>query len=73
MTATTEEDGDGEKKPNATERLGRLLGFGRYQMFQAYVFVGVLSFVGAWDAFQLIFVVTDTPARCALPDQLEQR
>ena len=30
----------------ANERLDELLGYGRYQKFQAWVFIGLVSFVG---------------------------
>ncbi len=61
--------GEDENSPN--ERLAKLLGYGRFQKFQAWVFCGILSWVGAWNMYQLIFAVTRKPFRCSLPETIE--
>ena len=61
------------KTADASFKLENILGFGRFQVFQVYVYAGLACFLGAMNIFQLIFMVTKKPFRCALPDHLEQR
>jgi hypothetical protein len=60
-------------KESASAKLERMLGYGRFQKFQVYTFAGILSVIGAFDMFQLIFTVTRKPFRCSLPDAVEKR
>ena len=57
----------------ANEKLDKLLGYGRYQKFQAWVFIGLVSFVGSMNYFHPMFLVTKKMHRCALPEKLEKR
>ena len=57
----------------ANERLDELLGYGRFQKFQAWVFIGLVSFVGSMNYFHPMFLVTKKMHRCALPEKLEKR
>ena len=57
----------------ANERLDELLGYGRYQKFQAWVFIGLVSFVGSMNYFHPMLLVTKKMHRCALPEKLEKR
>ena len=57
----------------ANERLDELLGYGRFQKFQVWAFLGLCSFVGAMNYFHPMFLVTKKMHRCALPDSLEER
>jgi hypothetical protein len=57
----------------ANERLEELLGYGWFQKFQIFVFLGAVSFVGPMNMFQLVFMVTKKSHRCALPGELETR
>ena len=70
----------GEKKEDsnmnkkwANERLEELLGYGKYQYFQVWVFLGLLSFIGAMNFAHLMFLVTKPSHRCALPPTLKDR
>ena len=56
----------------ANQRLEELLGYGKYQYFQVWVFLGLLSFIGAMNFCHLMFLVTKPEHRCALPANLEQ-
>ena len=56
----------------ANQRLEELLGYGKYQYFQVWVFLGLLSFIGAMNYCHLMFLVTKTSHRCALPDSIEK-
>ena len=57
----------------ANEKLDQLLGYGRFQKFQAWVFIGLVSFVGSMNYFHPMFLVTKKMHRCALPEKLEKR
>ncbi len=57
----------------ANERLESLLGYGRFQVFQVWVFLGLVGFLGAMNMFHLMFSITKKPHRCALPEPLEKR
>ena len=56
----------------ANQRLEELLGYGKYQYFQVWVFLGLLSFIGAMNFCHLMFLVTKGDHRCTLPSTLEQ-
>ena len=57
----------------ANERLETLLGYGRFQVFQVWVFLGLVGFIGALNIFHLMFTITKKPHRCALPKPMEER
>lgn len=57
----------------ANQRLDELLGYGKYQKFQVWAFLGLCSFVGAMNYFHPMFLVTKKMHRCALPESLEER
>ena len=70
----------GEKKEDpqmnskwANQRLEELLGYGKYQYFQVWVFLGLLSFIGAMNFCHLMLLVTKSEHRCALPTSLEHK
>ena len=57
----------------ANQRLEELLGYGKYQYFQVWVFLGLLSFIGAMNFAHLMFLVTKPSHRCALPPTLQHK
>ena len=67
------ENGPQNKAQWANERLETILGYGRFQKFQVWVFVGLVSFIGAMNYFQLMFLVTKSSHRCALPEKIESQ
>ena len=58
---------------SASAKYERLMGYGRFQKFQVWVFSSLVFFIGGMTAFQLTFMVTRKPARCALPDGIEKK
>lgn len=64
---------DANRSKWVNEKLDGLLGYGRYQKFQIWIFLGLCSFVGAINIFQPMFLVTKKMHRCALPEKLETR
>lgn len=56
----------------ANQRLEEILGYGKYQYFQVWIFLGLLSFIGAMNFCHLMFLVTKGDHRCTLPSTLEQ-
>jgi len=81
LKSDPEAEGEAEGRPRrnsksakwANERLDELLGYGRYQKFQAWVFIGLVSFVGSMNYFHPMLLVTKKMHRCALPEKLEKR
>ena len=57
----------------ANEKLEEILGYGRFQMFQVWVYASLFCFIGAMNTFQLVFTITRKPARCALPEMVEAK
>lgn len=66
-------DNNGGTAKWANQRLEEMLGFGKYQWFQVWIFLGLTSFLGAMDMFHMIFMVTKKLHRCTLPGNLEGR
>ena len=64
-------DATAKKSPNA--RLEEIMGYGRFQMFQVWVYASLFCFIGAMNTFQLVFTITRKPARCALPEMVEAK
>ena len=58
---------------SASARYEELMGYGRFQKFQVWVFASLVCFIGALNMFQLTFITTARPHRCALPDKIEER
>ena len=58
---------------SASARYEELMGYGRYQKFMVWVFSPLVFFLGAMNMFQLVFMVTQKPSRCALPPAFEER
>ena len=60
-----------QDEESASARLEKILGYGRFQMFQVWVFSTVVCFIGAMNTFEFTFLVTRKPFRCSLPPHLE--
>ena len=60
-------------KESASSRYEELMGYGRFQQFQVWVFAGLVCFVGALNMFQLTFLTTTRPHRCAMPPKIEEK
>ena len=62
-----------EGKKSASAQYEELMGYGRFQKFQVWVFSVVVFFIGAMNTFQLTFMVTRKPSRCSLPPEIERK
>ncbi|XP_023349584.1 solute carrier family 22 member 15 [Eurytemora carolleeae] len=61
-TDTSVEDGEPQKTMHKMYRdMDSLLGFGKFQHFQIWVFQTLISIIGGYDGLQLIFMVSDPP------------
>ena len=63
----------GQTSKIANERLEDLLGYGKFQMFQIWIFLGYVSFLGSVDYFHVNFLVMKQDHRCGLPEEIELR
>ncbi|TRY77763.1 hypothetical protein TCAL_10421 [Tigriopus californicus] len=65
------ENANSRTKISANQRIEDILGFGRFQFFQSWVYIFLIGFLGAMTMFQLVFLITTPPTRCALPDNIK--
>ena len=68
-----ESKGEDKNVPIANERLEELLGYGKYQKFQVYIFLGLMSFYGAMDYYHAFLLVMKPEHRCNLPESIQTR
>ena len=67
------ESADNSAERSASSRLEEILGFGRFQIFQVWIFSSLVCFIGAMNLFQLTFMVTRKQFRCSYANQLEEK
>ncbi len=68
---TVEVEEEEDEPLTASAKLEKMLGFGRFQVFQVWVFSAAVCFIGAMNTFQFVFFITRKDFRCALPGHLE--
>ena len=56
---------------SANDVLEELLGYGKYQKFQVWIFLGLVSFLGAVDYFHAQFLIMKQTQRCSFSDEIE--
>ena len=71
--SSTSSDDQDESSLSASAKYERMMGYGRFQKFQVWVYSPLMFFIGGMCSFQLTFVVTRKPSRCALPQQIEDK
>lgn len=69
------EDEENEKfdHKSANQKLEEILGYGKFQKFQIWIFAPLICFIGGMNTYQLTFTVTRKDFRCQLPDNMEQK
>ena len=62
-----------ERNQLYSQRLEEILGCGKFQYFQVFIFTAVVAFVAATSTFQFAFTIADGKHRCSLPPQVEKK
>ncbi len=65
-------DDEDEPSSSASAKLERMLGFGRFQFFEVWVFSTAVCFIGSMNSFQFVFTITQKDFRCSLPPHMER-